>query len=96
MLDQDSVEQLIARHVLWCREERDRLSNELSLYKPVASSIGRTKLEKVFMQGGTRRISEVQRAIEELDRVIECCSGPDAQTGVSPKRSEAGATGELA
>lgn len=93
MPDQDSIQRLIAEHVLWCREERDRLTSELALYKSVALSIGRTKVVEAFAHGGTTRISELQRTIEELDRVIECCSAPGSQSGVSPSCPEVHAVG---
>ena len=78
----DNVEnqRSVEEHVLWCRDERDRLTHELGQYQKGTLSIGTRKTGEQFTQGSVTHVSYLQRTIEQLGRVIAAYSPPRDQT----------------
>lgn len=76
MTEEDRIQRSIAEHVLWCREERDRLAKEIDLYRSGALSIGKPMIGEIATQGTLTHIAFLERAIQQLDRVIAAYSPP--------------------
>jgi hypothetical protein len=77
---EDLGQRSIADHILWCRDKRDALANELAQYQSGALSIGTRKTGEAVTQGTVTHVSYLQRTIEQLGRVIAAYSPPEDQT----------------
>ena len=75
MVEQNRVQRSIAEHILWCREERERLATELAQFEAGTRSIGARGPGEPVTQGSLTRIAFLRRAIEELDAVIRAFAG---------------------
>ena len=70
------VQRSIAEHVLWCREELDRLSDELARYRDGTLSVGERKIGEPVTQGTITHTMYLQHTIADLSRVIAAYSPP--------------------
>jgi hypothetical protein len=80
MTEEDRVQRAIVEHVLWCREKRGALMDELAQYRDGILSIGERKVGEPMTQGTITHITYLQRTIDQLGRVIAAYSPPDDQT----------------
>ena len=74
MTEEEHVQRAIAEHVLWCREKRDALTDELAQYRDGILSIGERKVGEPMTQGTITHIRYLQRNIDQLSRVIAAYS----------------------
>ena len=74
MTEEDRVQRAIAEHVLWCREKRDALTDELAQYRDGTFSIGERKVGEPITQGTITHINYLRRTIDQLGRVITAYS----------------------
>ena len=76
MTEEDRVQSAIAEHILWCREKRDALTEELAQYRDGILSIGERKIGEPMTQGTITHIKYIQRTIDQLGQVIAAYTGP--------------------
>lgn len=70
MTDADRIQRSVVEHVLWCREERDRLAGELAQFEAGTKCIGEPDFGASATQGSLTQIAYLRRNIEQLDRVV--------------------------
>jgi hypothetical protein len=70
------VQRSIAEHVLWCRDKRDSLIDELAHYRDVTLSVGERKIGEPMTQGSITHIAYLHHTIDDLSRVIAAYSPP--------------------
>src|SRR5450755_1593447 len=76
MSEEDRVQRAIAEHVLWCRDRRDALTEELAQYRDGILSIGERKIGEPMTQGTITHMKYIQRTIDQLGQVIAAYTGP--------------------
>ena len=76
MTEEDRVQKAIAEHVLWCRDKRDALTEELAQYRDGVLSIGERKVGEPVTQGTITHIMYLRRTIDQLGQVIAAYSTP--------------------
>ena len=70
MIDDERSKRSVAEHVLWCREERDKLAEELRQFEAGTKTIGTLEPGESMTRGSLTRIAYLRRNIEQLNRVI--------------------------
>ena len=75
----DGAQRSVMEHVLWCRDKRDALAEELGQCKAGTLTIGKTMVGQAYTQGSLTHIAYLQRTIEQLGRVIAAYSPPNDQ-----------------
>ena len=68
--DGNAAQRAVAAHVLWCRKERDRLTEELAQFEAGTKSIGMPDIGEPMTRGSLTQIAYLRRSIDQLGRVI--------------------------